>query len=104
MPFPANIATEVAALNTAINAALPLESALPGTIAVLANQADTLVNDIDTALAEAAGTLDTFTAPVMAPAIVLAFQAVVGSGFEQLALCDLAGPVGRVATNLANEV
>jgi hypothetical protein len=102
MPFPANITTEVTALNNAINAALPLESALPGTIAVLANQADTLVNDIDNAIVAAVGTLDTFTAPVMAPAIVLAFQAVVGSGFEQLALVDLAGVAGRVATNLTN--
>jgi hypothetical protein len=102
MPFPANIASEVAALNTSINAALPLESAPPGTIAVLANQADTLVNDIDTAITAAVGTLDTFTAPVMAPAIVLAFEAVVGSGFEQLALVDLAGVAGRVATNLTN--
>ena len=104
MPFPENITAEVAALNTTINAALPLESALPGTITALANQADTAVNDIDIALLAAAGTLDTFTAPVMAPAIVIAFQALVDSGSVQLALCDLAGPVGRVATNLTNEI
>jgi hypothetical protein len=102
MPFPVAITNEVAALNTAINAALPLEAALPGTISVLANQADTLVNDIDTALLAAAGTLDSFTPPVMVPAIVIAFEALVDSADTQLALGDLAGFAGRVATNLTN--
>ena len=102
MPFPASISSEVFALNAAIAATGPLEQAPQRFIAALSTQADTLVNDIDTALAAAAGTLDMFTAPVMAPAMVLAFLAVVDDATTQVSLADLAGVAGRVANNLTN--
>lgn len=102
MPFPASISLEVAALNTAIIAAGPLEAAPQRTIAALTTQADTLVNDVDAALADTAGTLDMFMAPTMAPAMVLAFLAVTDSATTQVSLADLSGIAGRVADNLTN--
>lgn len=102
MPFPINISTEVAALNTAITAALPLEAAPQRTIAALTTQADTLANDVDTALAAAAGALDMFMEPAMAPAMVISFLSVTDDATTQVSLCDLSGVAGRVASNLTN--
>jgi hypothetical protein len=102
MPFPAAITIEVGALNTAIAAAMPLEAASRSTITALSTQADTLVNDIDAALLVAADGLNVFAAPVMAPAMVLAFLVIVDDANTQLALADLASVAGRVASNLTN--
>jgi hypothetical protein len=102
MPFPVTIQTEVSALSAAITAATPLENASNLIITALSTQATTLVNDIDTALSAAAGNLDTFTAPTMAPAMVLTFLSAVDAAETQTSLCDLAGVAGRIASNLAN--
>lgn len=102
MPFPADIQAEVLALNTAITAAMPLESAPQRTMAALATQADMLVTDVDTALTIAAGDLDTYGAPTMPPAMVLAFLNAVDEATTQVSLADLAGVAGRVASNLTN--
>lgn len=102
MPFPLTIAMEVVALNNQITAAQPLESAPSGIRTLLATQATTLASDIEGALADAAGDLDTFSAPMMAPAMVLSFLEVADAASTQVSLADLAGVVGRVASNLTN--
>ena len=102
MPVPAAIITEVMALNTALTAAGDLDNADQATLAALTNSAISLTNDTDAALAGAAGALDTGISDIMAPAIVNDFLSLVDAGGTQLAMADLRGVAGRMATNLTN--
>ncbi len=102
MPIPANVSSDISALDAAIVGASPLENAQFGILAALATQANQLVNDIDAAIPIVAGQLDTFIAPIMPPAMVIAFFGIQDSGQTQWQLSTIAGYAGRMATNLTN--
>lgn len=99
MSIPANITSEMAFLQAQVNAASPLNAAPRATIAAIKLNAAKLVNDVQAALV-AANTLDTWTAPVDAGAIISGVLSVSQVAQDQNKLALMRGIVGRVASNV----
>lgn len=102
MTVSAQITAEVAALNSAFLAIGTIETASTGSVTALANQAEQLVNDVETDLVGVQPLLDTFMPPVMPPALVQQVLDAETVAETQLSLADLRGVSGRIASNLAN--
>jgi hypothetical protein len=101
--IPANVTSELAALQAQVSSAAPLASASAPTISAIQLNAEQLVSDIATALANAAGQLDTFMpppAPTDPAGIVAGVLAIAESATDQFMLADMGGFVGRAAANL----
>jgi hypothetical protein len=98
--IPANITSELAALQQQTAAAQPLASASRPTITAIQLNAGQLLSDIDVALLAAAGSLDTWTPPTDPDAIVAGILGLLESADDQAGLCNMEGYVGRAAKNL----
>jgi hypothetical protein len=101
MGIPANITTELNFLEGQVTANTPLTGAPRATITAMQLNAAQLVNDIDSAVTNAAGTLDTWTPPTDPAAIAAGLEALGGNADDQSALTNMRGFVGRAAANLA---
>jgi len=100
MSIPANIKSELTALQAQLAAATPLSSASgPAIVALQLNTAQFL-SDANTALTNAAGVLDTWNATTDPAAIVTGFLGLVVNSEDQNTLCNIAGYVGRADTNI----
>lgn len=100
MTIPANIKTELTALQAQLAAAEPLQNASGPTIVALQLNAYQLLNDVDAALTEAEGNLDNWSVPTDPQAIVSGFLGIVGNATDQNTLCNMAGYIGRSNKNL----
>lgn len=98
--IPASISSGLTALQAAVKAAAPINSAPTATVIALRSQAEILSAAIDAAIPNSAGTLDGVDPVGMPPVLVSAFRAIFGYARDQYALVDLDGFVGRAATNL----
>ena len=100
MAIPATIQAEIAAITAAFQAATPLKQAPRAAVTALQINAAQIVADVDSALAGAAGALDTFAAPLMPADIAAGVNALLTASQNQTDLADLRGLAGRVASNL----
>ena len=91
---------EIAALNVAFAAASPIEQAPRASVTALQINAAQLVSDIDSALASAAGALDTFTTPLLAADMATGLLGLYMASQNQTDLADVRGLAGRVVSNL----
>ena len=96
--IPANITSEVTALQTQINANAPLSTASSATITAIGLNFEGALNDIYNALT-ATSVLDTLTMPTDPNAIVTAFLGVVTNSEDQTELASMLGYVGRANIN-----
>ena len=104
MALPTSITADLANLQTAYASAAPLATAPATTVYALSVQAGSVVSDLDSAVLAASGALDTYTAPVMAPAIATGVLGLLTASQTQSALTDIRGYVGRIALNLAQAI
>lgn len=100
MSIPSNISTELANLQKQLTAAGTLSNASAPTILALQLNCAQLLSDIDTALTNAAGKLDSFGDPTDPVDIINEFADIVESATDQSTLANLAGYVGRSNINL----
>jgi hypothetical protein len=100
MAIPSALQAQIAALNVAFTAASPVEQSPRAAITALQINAATLVPAVDSALAGAAGALDTFTAPALATDMATGLVGLLTASQNQTDLADLRGLAGRVASNL----
>jgi hypothetical protein len=98
--IPSNITIELAALQTAVNAALPLNAAPRATIKALQLSSDQLLSDIQAAQYTLAGGLDTWVAPVDAGAIIAGLLGVYENAVDEANITQMRGVIGRVTSNL----
>ena len=96
MAIPATIQAEIAAITAAFQAATPLKQAPRAAVTALQINAAQIVADVDSALAGAAGALDTFAAPLMPADIAAGVSALLTASQNQTDLADLRGLAGRV--------
>ena len=102
--LPANITADMANLQTAYASAAPLTTAPSTTVYALYVQAEAAVSDLDAAVLAASGSLDTYLAPTMAPAIATGVLGLLTACQTQSALTDIRGYVGRVALNIGQAI
>ena len=100
MTIPANITTEITALQAQVAAAAPLTGASQATLTAMQLNAAQLVRDIDGALTSAAGVLDTWTAPVGTALIIAGIVELSGNAQDQSTLAKWRGYIGRATSNL----
>lgn len=100
MSIPANVTADLTTLQAQVVANTPLGAASQAAITAMQLNASQLVTDAVSALASAAGTLDTWTTPVDPAAIISGVLGLSGNASDQSALADLGGIVGRIAANL----
>ena len=102
MAVPPTIATQLAALNSAIGAAGNLDAAPFTTLNALAVQAGALASAVEAAIPGAAGALDTWTPPLMPADITSGILGLLSVAQTQSSLADLEGFVARIEINLEN--
>jgi hypothetical protein len=100
MAIGAALQSEIAALNAAFSAASPIPQAPRASITALQINAATFVSQVDSALAGAAGALDTFAAPTAPEAMAAGVVGLLTASQNQTDLANLRGLAGRVASNL----
>ena len=100
MTIPTTITSELAVLQAQVTAASPLSSASSPTLTAIKLNAEQLVSDINSALATAAGALDTWTSPTDPNAIVSGVLGLLSNAEDQAKLSNMAGFVGRSNKNL----
>lgn len=100
MSVPANVLSELSALQTQVAAAKPLQSAPYATIKAIQLNAQNLVADIDAAVISTMGSLDTWTAPTDPDLMVSGVLSLLQNAVDQTALTNMRGFVGRATSNL----
>ena len=95
MSIPAKITAELTALQAQLTAAEPIQSASQPTVVAIQLNAEQLLTDIGIALTAAAGSLDTWVAPVDPQQIVNGILGLGASADDQSSLADSVGYVGR---------
>jgi hypothetical protein len=100
MTIPANVTSELANLQSQVAAATPLSAASLATLTAIQLNAAQLAADIGAALTNAAGALDTWTAPADPVAIINGVNGLIGNASDQASLSNMQGYVMRAAKNL----
>jgi len=100
MTIPANITSELTALQAQLAAAEPLSTASSPTIVALQLNTENFLDDVGAALDAASGTLDTWTAPVDPVSIVNGVLGLLSSAQDQNTLANIQGYVGRANANI----
>ncbi len=101
MSVPANITTELTALQAQVTAASPLQSASFATLKALQLNSEQLETDTTIALYDAAGQLDTWVAPRNVIGIISGFQGAVGSALDEWRLLDMLSVISRANLNVS---
>ena len=101
MAIPVTITNQLADLQTAFDAASPIDTAATRSqILGLQFRAAQLVAACDATLPAAAGALDTATVPDMPTDMVKTVLALLQSAQDQTVLAEVRGLIGRAASNL----
>lgn len=100
MTVPTAIASALTSLQTDMTAAAPIARTPFSTLIALQGQAVSLADAIDAATIADDATLDNPPIAGIGPQLVASFQTVAAAGFDESALVDIRGFVGRIATNL----
>lgn len=103
MSIPANIISETQFLQQQVLANSPIEQADVATVRAMELNANNLVNDLGTAVTNAAGQLDTWVQPTDPGAIATGILGLLENSQDQLTLTDMRGVVGR-ASRILNDI
>jgi hypothetical protein len=98
--IPQNVTDALTSLQSQVTAAAPLTAASQPTITAIKLNSQALVTTVDTALAGAAGQLDTWQAPTDVDQIIAGVLALTTAATDQANLAVMRGLVGRVASNV----
>jgi hypothetical protein len=104
MAVPSAINAQTVALQTAYQAAQPLATASKAQIYGLQQGSVALVQAVDIAILADTPSIDGFAQPVNVQALPGAVTGLLSTMQEQASLTELRGYVGRVASNLAQQV
>jgi len=99
--IPAQITSDLALLSASVRVATPIKAATPLRKAALVSAGLALVSEIDTGLAGAVGGLDAADPAGYAGDLVTALLGLATAAYDQVALADMRGTVGRAVFNLA---
>lgn len=100
MTIPANIKTQLSALQTAFDAATPIETADPLVYADIDNKAWLLISEIDGQIAKVGVNLDAFTGANTALLTAAALVAAQQNAEDELDAFECRSLIGRFAANL----
>ena len=100
MAISAQIYTDLAALQSQINAAAPLTSASRATVTAIQLNTENLLTEIAAAQNAAAGVLDTWIAPTDPAQIISGVLGLTSSATDQWTLTDMLAFAGRANLNL----
>jgi hypothetical protein len=104
MAVPSAIAAQIAALSTQFDAATPMASATRAEVYGLQQASSALVGVLDAAISADNAPIDGFTEPTDPNAVPASVLSLLSTMQEQSSLCEARGLIGRVASNLAQQV
>jgi hypothetical protein len=100
MAIPSQIKSGIAALSASFTAISPINAAPRAQVIAIQTQAGQLIADIDLALGNASGALDTFPAVTDPALLANAVSGLAVAASTQADLSDVRGLIGRVNANL----